>query len=350
MKALEKIPKNRYQKVRDLKRDIQRYQEGFGVSAHKDSLLESSLRWMKRNKIIAGSILALVVILLAISGWLSESQQRSQISERLSKLHQEEKKLKENISQMQQDVLKIQKLKENMEKENQNLLVQNQKKSRELEKKENDLAEQKKRLHAQSQELNFKELLAEMHHQTSLGRFDRVEEIFRQLVQNGHRVGLVYSNMAMFYLKWKQVDKAYEMLKKSQTYKRFPEQSHGLITVCVQLGKIEEAQEEILHYIKNYSHFPLLPEVYYLQAQIYNQQKNLQKTKDSLVLGIQSVQKMKLKTWKYIPHCYALGEIYLAEGNKTQAIQYFEAVVKAESTPGFEQYINFAQQKLNQIK
>ena len=67
MKALSKEPKDRYQNVESLRRDIERFQEGRSVSAKEDTFREAVWKLVKRNKAV--SALATVALILLISVW-----------------------------------------------------------------------------------------------------------------------------------------------------------------------------------------------------------------------------------------------------------------------------------------
>src|SRR5262245_42353545 len=69
MKALAKERAQRYQSVEELRRDIERFQEGRSVSARDDTRWEAVVKFVKRNKgFSAGSAAALFV--LAVVVWL----------------------------------------------------------------------------------------------------------------------------------------------------------------------------------------------------------------------------------------------------------------------------------------
>jgi serine/threonine protein kinase len=74
MKALAKMPDERYQDVADLRRDIELFLDGRSVSAKEDTKWESMLRFVRRNKRFtaslagAGAVLAMVLI---GSSWLN---------------------------------------------------------------------------------------------------------------------------------------------------------------------------------------------------------------------------------------------------------------------------------------
>jgi serine/threonine protein kinase len=65
MKALAKEPKDRYQTVEDLQKDVQLYMEGRSVSAKRDSAWELFTKLVKRNK---GASIATAAALLVLAG------------------------------------------------------------------------------------------------------------------------------------------------------------------------------------------------------------------------------------------------------------------------------------------
>ena len=58
MGALAKKPEGRYQTVEELRRDIERFQEGRSVSAKHDSLRERTWKMLKRNGAVVDALLA----------------------------------------------------------------------------------------------------------------------------------------------------------------------------------------------------------------------------------------------------------------------------------------------------
>jgi serine/threonine protein kinase len=66
MKALAKRPEDRYPRVEDLRRDIERFQEGRSVSAREDTIRQALVKFVKRNK--AFSAMTAVAFLLLLAG------------------------------------------------------------------------------------------------------------------------------------------------------------------------------------------------------------------------------------------------------------------------------------------
>ncbi len=64
MKAMAKEPKDRYQRVEELRRDVELYQEGHSVSARQDTLRELLWKLARRNKAasLAGAVVLLVLV------------------------------------------------------------------------------------------------------------------------------------------------------------------------------------------------------------------------------------------------------------------------------------------------
>ncbi len=66
MKALAIDPKDRYQSVEDLQRDVERYQEGRSVTAKEDTLKEMVWKLVKRNKAASAVTLASAFLVIGI--------------------------------------------------------------------------------------------------------------------------------------------------------------------------------------------------------------------------------------------------------------------------------------------
>jgi serine/threonine protein kinase len=78
MKALARLPKDRYPTVEALRRDIERFQEGRSVSAKRDSLRERAWKLAKRNlavTLVSAVALVLLAALWARSSWISHREQ-----------------------------------------------------------------------------------------------------------------------------------------------------------------------------------------------------------------------------------------------------------------------------------
>ncbi|MBI4569829.1 MAG: SUMF1/EgtB/PvdO family nonheme iron enzyme, partial [Planctomycetes bacterium] len=69
MKALSRQPADRYPSVEDMARDVRLFIEGRSVSAKRDTPLQMAVKWVRRNRILAGGIAATVVaIILTVVG------------------------------------------------------------------------------------------------------------------------------------------------------------------------------------------------------------------------------------------------------------------------------------------
>jgi tetratricopeptide (TPR) repeat protein len=66
MKALAKEPGQRYQTVEEMRRDIERFQEGRSVSAKADTLREVVFKFVKRNKGVSAATAAAAVLLAVV--------------------------------------------------------------------------------------------------------------------------------------------------------------------------------------------------------------------------------------------------------------------------------------------
>lgn len=80
MKALAKNPAERYQTVEELRRDIERFQEGRSVSAKYDSLARRTWKLLKRNgavSVVTAVALVLITLLWVRSAWASHQDQKA---------------------------------------------------------------------------------------------------------------------------------------------------------------------------------------------------------------------------------------------------------------------------------
>ena len=88
MKALARRKEDRYQRVEDLRRDIELFIEGRAVSAKEDTFAESVVKLVKRNKtasVVGGLAAAVLLVVLAGSAWINyEARRRAEnaLSER----------------------------------------------------------------------------------------------------------------------------------------------------------------------------------------------------------------------------------------------------------------------------
>lgn len=78
MKALAREPGNRYQTVEDLRRDVERFQEGRSVSARPDTAREMIWKLVKRNQAVSGvaATAALLLLIVMARGWWTNRQAR----------------------------------------------------------------------------------------------------------------------------------------------------------------------------------------------------------------------------------------------------------------------------------
>jgi serine/threonine protein kinase len=76
MKALAKNPTNRYPNVENLRKDIERFQEGRSVSAKEDTFKEMAWKLVKRNKLVSAltTVLAVVLVWGFGANWLARQE------------------------------------------------------------------------------------------------------------------------------------------------------------------------------------------------------------------------------------------------------------------------------------
>lgn len=68
MKCLEKKKEDRYRTVQDLKRDVELYLSGRPIEAMEYSLWQVAAKWVARNRVLASSVLAVLLVLLVSFG------------------------------------------------------------------------------------------------------------------------------------------------------------------------------------------------------------------------------------------------------------------------------------------
>ncbi|MCY3019351.1 MAG: protein kinase [Planctomycetota bacterium] len=85
MKALARRKEDRYQRVEDLRRDIELFIEGRAVSAKEDTFAESVVKLVKRNKtasVVGGLAAAVLLVVLSGSAWINyQARQRAERGE-----------------------------------------------------------------------------------------------------------------------------------------------------------------------------------------------------------------------------------------------------------------------------
>jgi serine/threonine protein kinase len=73
MKSLAREPGNRYQNVAELRKDIERYQEGRSVSAKEDTKTEMLVKFVKRNKGFSAGVAMTFLVLIASLGFVTNA-------------------------------------------------------------------------------------------------------------------------------------------------------------------------------------------------------------------------------------------------------------------------------------
>jgi internalin A len=100
MKALANSPEDRYQTVGELREDILRYLEGRSVSAKSDSATEAVVKLIKRNRAVCftGFAAIIVILALAVVGYLENSRARKRAETALLVAEQESEKASSALS------------------------------------------------------------------------------------------------------------------------------------------------------------------------------------------------------------------------------------------------------------
>ena len=96
MKAMALRPESRYASVVALRRDIERYLEGKSVSAKDDSVRETILKYVKRNRSLTAAATTIFVFLIGATLWTLSVERRSRAEiDRTFQAFQNEQKEKE---------------------------------------------------------------------------------------------------------------------------------------------------------------------------------------------------------------------------------------------------------------
>ena len=70
LRAMNRVPNNRYRSAVALSEDIARWFDGLPVDAYRDSLVEKASRWLGRNQFIVLIILTYIVVRFVVLFWL----------------------------------------------------------------------------------------------------------------------------------------------------------------------------------------------------------------------------------------------------------------------------------------
>jgi len=116
-KAVANEPEKRYQRARDLQQDLDRFLDDRPILARRESLIEASMRWARRNPAIATLTATLFGLLLTIATILGlwNRQQRLTLEELKQAYQASAKNLIERTSALQQAETESQRAKQNME-------------------------------------------------------------------------------------------------------------------------------------------------------------------------------------------------------------------------------------------
>lgn len=82
LKAMSKLPEDRYDSAEDLAADVEAWQADLAIEAHRDSAVQASRRWMRKNQsIVTGALAAAVMFAVGLGGLaviVSQSNSRLQ--------------------------------------------------------------------------------------------------------------------------------------------------------------------------------------------------------------------------------------------------------------------------------
>lgn len=117
LKAAALEPEKRYQRAKDLQEDLDRFLEDRPIQARRESLIESGIRWARRNPAIATLTATLFGLLLAIASILGlwNRQQRLTLDELNRAYNDSAKSLIERTKALEQAEAESQRAKHNME-------------------------------------------------------------------------------------------------------------------------------------------------------------------------------------------------------------------------------------------
>ena len=357
MKALARQRALRYQKVGELKDDLRRFQEGFGVSAQRDNLLRRGMRWVRRNKVLVGFVSAGIVLLFFAWGWRLEQQQRALVSKRLGKLRLQEKELKASVSELGGEKERLQELKVKLE--NKSRLLQDRARKQEerlesqlatLEKQQARIKKQAGRIRYQDRDYSFQATNIEMLRHMRQGHEAKAREIYKTLVKQGFRVALVHHNFANHCMNMKRFQEAYDIYQKSMKLQKFPEQLQAYAVLCIQMGKLAEGHQIIEEFMKLFPKHLMTPNIYHLRAQIYLRQQKWNEAVQALQLGVSSVTKLNLSPWKQAPLYSLLGDIFFRFQKKQEAIRFYQLMIhSAKNHAPYEKLTSYGQQQLKKL-
>ena len=117
LKAAALEPERRYQRARDLQEDLERFLDDRPIQARRESMIESGIRWARRNPAIATLTATLFGLLLAIASILGlwNRQQRLTLDELSLAYKASAKSLTERTEALEQAEAESKRAKQNME-------------------------------------------------------------------------------------------------------------------------------------------------------------------------------------------------------------------------------------------
>jgi len=107
MKALARRKEDRYQRVEDLRRDVELFLEGRAVSAKEDSMWEAIVKLVKRNQaasVTAGVAAALLLVVGGVSYWVNY-EARTRAEEQRARAEASERQARQALADLQAEQL-----------------------------------------------------------------------------------------------------------------------------------------------------------------------------------------------------------------------------------------------------
>lgn len=80
LKALEADPSKRYQSMQDLAEDLKRYQAGMAVSAHRETWLETFLRWYRKRRTMFWTVTGFLAVVAVVGYMLGREKIKEMIT------------------------------------------------------------------------------------------------------------------------------------------------------------------------------------------------------------------------------------------------------------------------------
>ncbi len=358
LKCLAKNPKDRYSHVGLLLHDLQAVLDGRPIMGRSPGIWS-----MIKGMIIlhpywtAVLTVSFFLICLAFGLWLHTLQKKIQLEEdylsikrKMAKIQKElkikEKELKEKRARLVQMERVFHEKKEKMDKEIQQL----EQKRRKL---ENLVTAQECEKDLYKVHEAVRDSMAKGNYYKAIKAWENYLNSFFNKGVKPFRAGLVYNNLAALYLRVGNPKAAYEALRNSRKYGRFPEQIVSLAYMSIHygFGSVKEAKKDLETFLENkkWPNNLQRAEAYYLLAQIYAKERKIQLAIEQIRKGLQFLQRLKPdpRRFDYGKFYLFLGKLYLSIGKKDLA---FQALQRGKAYPYFPKTKRLVEQELQRLE